>query len=85
MVLGSSSISFAENRLTQGTLTSLKATMPKTSLWFLLRLAYPSSSARKQREKLPYKTEKQTMEWKKIFTNDTADKGIISKINIQLI
>ena len=52
---------------------------------FLLHLAYISSRAKKQREKLPYKTEKQTIEWKKIFTSDTADKGIISKIHIQLI
>ena len=52
---------------------------------FLLHLAYFSSRAKKQREKLPYKTEKQTTEWKKIFTSDIADKGIISKIHIQLI
>ena len=52
----------------------------KINKWDLMKLK--SSCMAKETIK---KTERQPSEWEKIFTNETTDKGLISKIYKQLM
>ena len=52
-----------------------RETNPKMNYWDLIKIKSFSTA-----KETISKTKKQPTEWKKIFTNDISDKGLVSKI-----
>ena len=78
--IGSNLFDIGHSRFFQDKSPKTKNTKAKMNFWDFTKIKSFCTT-----EGIVNKTKKQPTEWKKIFTNDTTDKGLISKIYKELL